>query len=81
MTIYDVKLLNRQVIAEGTMAFTFEKPEGFTFKAGQWGDFTILNPKETDEEGNTRGFSLAIAPSVNKIVIATPCAIQHLNEI
>lgn len=71
MTIYDVKLLDRQEIAEETMAFTFEKPKGFIFKAGQWGDFTLLNPKETDGEGNTRGFSLVSAPSVDKIVVAT----------
>lgn len=71
MTIYNVKLLDRQVIAEGTMAFTFEKPKGFTFKAGQWGDFTLLYPKETDGEGNTRGFSLVSAPGVDKIVVAT----------
>lgn len=71
MTIYDIILLDRQVIAEGTMAFTFEKPKGFIFKAGQWGDFTILNPRETDGEGNTRGFSLTSAPSADKIIVAT----------
>jgi hypothetical protein len=29
MSIYNVKLLGRKEVAEGTMAFTFEKPEGF----------------------------------------------------
>jgi ferredoxin-NADP reductase len=71
MSIYNVKLLGRKEVAEGTMAFTFEKPEGFTFKAGQWGDFTLLNPKETDAEGNTRGFSLANSPSNKELMVAT----------
>jgi hypothetical protein len=29
------KLVDRQEIAEGTMAFRFEKPLGWTFEAGQ----------------------------------------------
>lgn len=71
MPIYNIKLIGKKEIAEGTMAFIFEKPEGFTFKAGQWGDFTLLNPRETDGEGNTRGFSLASAPGADKIEVAT----------
>ena len=71
MSIYKVKLIARKEVAEGTMAFTFEKPEGFVFKAGQWGDFTLLNPKDTDAEGNTRGFSLANPPSAKDLMVAT----------
>ena len=48
------KLLNRVEIAEGTMAFHFEKPLGFDFKPGQSADLTLLNPPETDSEGNVR---------------------------
>jgi ferredoxin-NADP reductase len=29
------KLMRREEVAEGTMAFHFEKPSGFNFKAGQ----------------------------------------------
>ena len=47
------------------MAFHFDKPEGFSYKAGQFGDFAITNPAETDAEGNTRGFSLASASIVS----------------
>ncbi len=53
------------------MAFRFEKPEGFKFKAGQFGDFTLLNPSETDAEGNIRGFSLASAPYEGDLMFAT----------
>ena len=71
MAIFKVKLKNRQEIAFGTMAFYFEKPEGFAFKAGQFGDFTLANPPETDAEGNTRGFSLASAPFEGDLMVAT----------
>ena len=55
------KLAGRQEIAEGTMAFRFEKPYDWTFKAGQAIDITLLAPQETDAEGNTRTFPIASA--------------------
>lgn len=71
MPMYTIKLTKKEEVANETMAFHFEKPEGFTFKAGQFGDFTLLNPTETDEEGNVRGFSLAHAPFETNLMIAT----------
>lgn len=71
MPIYKTKLKSKEEIAAGTMAFRFEKPEGFAFKAGQFGDFTLLNPSETDAEGNIRGFSLASAPYEADLMFAT----------
>lgn len=71
MTIYKTKLKSKREIAAGTMAFHLEKPAGFVFKAGQFGDFTLLNPSETDAEGNIRGFSLASAPYEADLIFAT----------
>jgi ferredoxin-NADP reductase len=71
VAIYKVKLKQRREIAERTMAFYFEKPRGFSYKAGQFGDFTLINPPETDDEGNTRAFSLASAPFEDDLMIAT----------
>jgi ferredoxin-NADP reductase len=51
MPIYKVILKSKQEIAAGTMAFHFEKPEGFVYKAGQFADFTLINPAETDARG------------------------------
>jgi hypothetical protein len=53
---YQRKLLNRVEVAEGTMAFRFEKPPGFDFKTGQSTDRTLLNPPETDSEANVGTF-------------------------
>lgn len=65
------KLLKRVEIAEGTMAFHFEKPKGFEFKPGQSADLTLLNPPETDSEGNVRTFSVASAPFEDHLLFAT----------
>lgn len=66
-----LKLIERKEIAEGTMAFYFEKPAGFAYKAGNSVDITIVNPPETDAEGNTRAFSIASAPHEKELMIAT----------
>lgn len=70
-TFLTVKLESRQEIAEGTMAFRFEKPPGWTFKAGQAVDMTLLDPAESDSEGNTRAFSIASAPHEETLMVAT----------
>jgi ferredoxin-NADP reductase len=65
------KLKDRKEIAEGTMAFRFEKPSGWTFKAGQYLDMTLLEPSETDSEGNVLSFSIASAPHEETLMVAT----------
>jgi ferredoxin-NADP reductase len=68
---YKSRLLSRIDVAEGTIAFHFEKPAQFNFKAGQAADVKLFNPPETDGEGNTRTFSIASAPFENELVFAT----------
>jgi len=69
--IFTAKLKSREEIAERTMAFHFEKPVGWAFKAGQFIDMTLLNPSQTDPEGNKRGFSIASAPQEETLMVAT----------
>jgi ferredoxin-NADP reductase len=71
MPVYQSKLKSREQVAEGTMAFHFEKPAGFAFQGGQTVDMTMLNPPETDDEGNVRTFSIASPPFENELVFAT----------
>ncbi|MCC6542982.1 MAG: FAD-dependent oxidoreductase [Nitrospirae bacterium] len=71
MPIYKVKLKYKREIADGTMAFHFEKPEGFAYKAGQSADCTLINPAETDAEGGTRTFSMTSAPYEDDLMFAT----------
>ncbi len=65
------KLVSRDEVAERTTAFRFEKPSNWTFKAGQFLDMTLLNPSDTDAEGNTRSFSIASAPHEETLMVAT----------
>jgi ferredoxin-NADP reductase len=70
-TSHKIKLAGRETVAEGTMAFHFEKPKDFQFVPGQFVDMTLENPPETDAEGNTRAFSIVAAPFEDRLTIAT----------
>lgn len=41
-------LKDREDVAERTIAFRFEKPSDWRFKAGQFIDMTLLDRSETD---------------------------------
>lgn len=71
MATYQIKLMNREYVAEGTCSFFFEKPQGFEFTAGQFLRITLIDPPETDDEGNSRTFSIASAPQEDDLMIAT----------
>jgi ferredoxin-NADP reductase len=67
---FEVALKEKKQIAEGTIAFIFEKPNGFHMRAGQHVRMTLIDPPETDSEGNSRFFSLANSPQEADLVIA-----------
>jgi ferredoxin-NADP reductase len=69
--ITTARLLSRHEVAEGTMAFRFERPANWAFKAGQYLDMTLLDPSETNAEGNVRSFSIASAPHEETLMVAT----------
>ncbi len=85
MPKHNLKFIEKIEVAEGTSAFRFEKPEGFTFKAGQTLDWTLVNPKQSDAEGNSRTFSIASSPEEDYLMFATrmrPTAFkQSLREL
>jgi ferredoxin-NADP reductase len=70
MPPYKVKLKAQKTLCAGTTAFYFEKPEEFEFEAGQFFNFTLLSPGETDLEGNTRALSIASAPHERNLMVA-----------
>lgn len=67
----DTKLIKKEAVAEGTMRFDFERPGGFTYRAGQSIDLTLINPPETDAEGNTRAYTLSSAPQDEHLSVTT----------
>lgn len=53
------------------MAFQFERPSELKFKPGQYVKVTLIQPPETDAEGNMRSFSIASAPHERNLMITT----------
>jgi ferredoxin-NADP reductase len=66
-----MKLQGCQQVAERTLALRFAKPAGFAFTPGQYIEIALLNPAETDAEGNSRVFSIASAPHEDFLMVAT----------
>lgn len=71
MPAQTIKLTRSGEVAERTMEFRFTRPSGFEFRAGQSVDVTLIDPPETDAEGNTRAFSIASPPFEDHLTIAT----------
>lgn len=53
------------------MAFHFERPGGFAFRAGQHAHVTLTDPPETDDRGPRRTFTIASAPHEHELAITT----------
>lgn len=70
-TRYEVKLLDRKNVAEGTVEFTLEKPVGFEYRAGQFGDLVLPESTGLDESNNKHGFSFVSAPFEADLRMAT----------
>lgn len=65
-----VKIVGREEVASGTLAFYLEKPPGFAFTAGQAVRMELLEPP-ADEGQRRRAFSLASAPFESTLAVAT----------
>ena len=64
------RLRGHQDVADGTMAFHFDKPAGFTFKAGQAVELLLPDPAGGAIDIG-HAFSIVTAPFENDLVIAT----------
>lgn len=71
MTLHATKLLARDLIAEGTMAFHFEKPRGFEFKPGQAIDLVLGADHSATDPTFRHAFSIVTAPFQDELLIAT----------
>lgn len=69
--VFKTAAVSRATVAERTMSFRFERPVDWSYRAGQFVDVTLLDPPETDAEGNTRGFTISSAPRENVIQVTT----------
>jgi ferredoxin-NADP reductase len=71
ITDQSATLLRREEIAEGTMAFHFETPSGFSFGAVEFADVPLTDPLKTGVNGNTRTFSIPHSPFASELVFTT----------
>lgn len=71
MPIHILTLLERQEVANHTIVLSFSKPDNFHFTPGQYGGFTLIEPKEVDKNGITRRFSLLSTPTDEHLQIVT----------
>jgi len=64
MSEYLLLLKDRKEVARDTMEFRFDTiGAGYTFRPGQNADFSLINPPQTDGEGNVRTLSFATSPN------------------
>jgi ferredoxin-NADP reductase len=70
MIDYQSTLLARTEVAEGTMAFQFERPNHFVFKAGQQIDLALPSQPGLPN-GRTHTLSIASSPSDEELVVTT----------
>jgi len=71
MIDYQSTLLGRTEVAEGTMAFQFEKPNHFVFNAGRYIDLTLSGSHLGLPNGLTHTFSIASSPCDRELVVTT----------
>lgn len=60
--MHAITLLEKKDVAHNTPMYTFSKPEGFSFQAGQYVSMKVAPTPYSDEKGNFRSFSIASAP-------------------
>lgn len=68
---YASRLLGSTNVAKDTMAFQFEKPRNFVFRAGQSVDLTLIGSAQERSDRLTHTFSIAGDPSAQEIIVAT----------
>jgi ferredoxin-NADP reductase len=71
MRVYQSTLLGRTEVAEGTMAFQFEKPHDFIFRAGQYINLILSASQPEASNGLTHTFSIASSPFEEELLVTT----------
>jgi ferredoxin-NADP reductase len=68
---YASRLLSRTEVAQDTVAFRFERPRNFLFRAGQSIELTLLGARADGSDCLTHTFSIASSPFVEELLVAT----------
>lgn len=68
---YVAKLLHKEEVTGGLLVFRLAKPQGYSFRAGQWCFLNLPDQGVADERGLRRHLSIASAPSEGELLFAT----------
>lgn len=60
--VYTAALMERKQVAENTLEVSFQRPEGFTFEAGQFIQVRLPKLSHRDRKGRSRVFSITSSP-------------------
>lgn len=60
--LHSCKLIGRKIVAHETLSVRVERPQGFSFEAGQYADVTVMNAADRDALGPMRSLSITSAP-------------------
>jgi ferredoxin-NADP reductase len=71
MITWQTHLIHQSVIAENTIEFVFQRPDGFEFEAGQHVNLKLGKLLFEDKKGPRRTFTIASAPFEDDIHIVT----------
>lgn len=72
MTDFHFPIKEKKEVAEDTLMVVLDTSgHEYVYKAGQHAEFTIENPPETDDEGNSRLFSFVTAPYEKDVIAFT----------
>ncbi|HMN20988.1 MAG TPA: FAD-dependent oxidoreductase [Ottowia sp.] len=71
MATYSTRLVSREEVARGTLAFHLEKPAGFEFRPGQAMDVILPGAADSGSADARHTFSIVSAPHEPELVFAT----------
>ncbi|MBN1633572.1 MAG: FAD-dependent oxidoreductase [Ignavibacteria bacterium] len=72
-----IKLKDRKIICENTIGIWFDRlGVEYDYEPGQYAKITLLEPKYNDEEGNSRLFSIANAPTRKDVLMFSTRALD-----
>jgi ferredoxin-NADP reductase len=72
----NLKLIHKEKIANDSWDLIFEKPEGFSYEAGQFLEINLDHPKK-DDRGTKRWFTLSSSPTEGDLMITTRLVEKH----
>jgi ferredoxin-NADP reductase len=69
--VFPTALVERRQVAEGTVEVSFERPDSFAFKPGQYMQVSVRRLLHPDRRGRSRVFSISSCPSDEEKVSVT----------